>query len=822
MKPDRPRSLIKVLLDLLLSLLPVLILVFWLLQLPWQVGVVLAIALFVALVPLVRKNKFEAASRVSGLLTALIKSLAISIMWYVPAYWNVLLAAVAMLSGVFLQAIWERLIGLVSTVPDVQRVEQRDGHPGASAWGGGEPTHTPEGEPIRICGGGEIAMGGPVVLDYLFPDGVFLQGLGSSACFSTDGRYFAAPLPSRQAWGLVVLDRHERRLYQSDFSKFWEIDAFTPETIYGRYSPLTSDQSFAVQLDELLADAQVVDLVAVQDLWLPADGQKFTCPTELELSAPPAGPHRLTATPYLPESLRTLDHPLQPLNYPAYRLAVDGQVSDLLISEDNRVLWRSDGLSLCCRARKIGSAETWAQTYWLWTPTEGWRALPAPWKQADDAVLLHHGEPLALDESAIRIDAWFDYPDLSQGRHGTRLDHIFSEVDTIEGYSPEGHMRTVSCKGTALQLMLSLNSQGGRGEAVVESAALSTGERAQLRWLFDRQDGQGIYSCCIGNWNLPGQWLLDHRVSNCGRYLALLPDPDAEAVSGAVVVVDVEQHQLIQSEPMLVVRLQDFRDGVLRLINIMGRRHPDESGVALHRVSESASEPGQASAFLSRDDGSDLVYQSVRLVLHENVLTPVPDWRLVDQPQVAVADGDFVYPAPNGTDAAWLFGAVTEYDDSWLREREPRMKAFLLTESGCALGGLSPSMMWSADGRYLALTRMLPERNEQGIRPWQLLLLELQTGQLYKWPSPIGNLPWFEHFDEKGLRIRVYESVWQAEEDQGESQFFSLQTLLQHPFMELLSGEGGLRVSPGQHKNLAWWQTLERSPLTEWRRQRSF
>src|SRR5690606_28787759 len=126
----------------------------------------------------------------------------------------------------------------------------------------------------------------------------------------------------------------------------------------------------------------------------------------------------------------------------------------------------------------------------------------------------------------------------------------------------------------------------------------------------------------------------------------------------------------------------------------------------------------------------------------------------------------------------------------------------------------------SADGRYLALARMLLERNEQGIRPWQLLLLEPQTGQLYRWPNPIGNLPWFEYFDAQGLGARVYKSAWHTEADKGESQFFSLKTLLQQPFMELLPSEGGLRVSPGQHKNLALWQALDRSPLTDWKRLR--
>lgn len=131
-----------------------------------------------------------------------------------PEWWGILVAIVSIIGGLAGVSAWERRLGLVLVSLK-----------GASAWGGNEPQLTPEGEPIRVFNHGEIAMGGPTYCDYLFPDGVLLQGLGSSAVFSSDGRYFAAPVPSRQAWGLVVLDRQQRQLYRCADSGLWELDA---------------------------------------------------------------------------------------------------------------------------------------------------------------------------------------------------------------------------------------------------------------------------------------------------------------------------------------------------------------------------------------------------------------------------------------------------------------------------------------------------------------------------------------------------------------------------------------------------------------------
>lgn len=784
--------------------------------LSWQTGALLVIALFAATWLAACMKRVRAASWFSHVLTGLIIGLSISLLRHLPAYWNVPAGLLVFVAGLGVQGIWERRNGLTEKVSG-KEPDPDGGRRGASAWGGGWPSHTPEGEPMRVLGAGEIAMGGPVTCDYLFPDGVLLCGLGGSACFSTDGRYFAAPVPSRQAWGLAVLDRRERRLYRSHYAGFWELDEFNAEAIRGRYSPLTSDESSTVSLDELLAGSEVFDLVGVQDLWLTPEWLEHAHQTERKLPAPPAGNHRATATRFLPVSLRGLEYPLMPLSRPSYAIAVNGQASNLLIDNDSPIIWRQDGQALCCQARPMTPGPAPAVgAHWLWTAADGWRPLPHPWVWVGGEPSVACGDLAALDGTSVRIAAHLDHPSPSQGRCGTRLDRVSGDVPAVTGYTPDGRMQTGTCRCTTLRLALPLGSPGGRGAAVVESDPLGIGECARLHWLFDREGGQGVYACRIGDWNLPGQWQLDHRVSDCGGYLALLPAPGEDGVAGEAVVVDVRRRAFIHSRPMLVARLQDFHGGALRLVCIAGRRDEAATGSALQCFQEAAPLPGHASAFLAPRSGSALVYQSLWLAVRDGALVPLPDWRLVDRTQLAIADGDFVYPAPDGRDAAWLFGAATEYDDSWLRENTPRRNGCLLTASGCALGGLAPAMIWSADSRYLALTRLLAARDGRGVRSWQLLLLEPEAGRLYTMADPIGSMPQFERFDASGLRLLVHKYDWLVEDDAGTPRLVSWETLLALPCTPLTRYDGGWRLAPDQEDSLALWQALDRRPLQDW------
>lgn len=137
-----------------------------------------------------------------------------------PGFWLGLGGGLlAVIGGVLLQIRFERGLRLERQAPQALDVPLPAG---GSAWGGEAPERTPEGEPIRLFDGGEIAMGGPLVCHYLMPDGCFIPDCNPSARFSSDGRHFVSPIPSRGAWGLAIFDRQERLLYRCAVDNFWE------------------------------------------------------------------------------------------------------------------------------------------------------------------------------------------------------------------------------------------------------------------------------------------------------------------------------------------------------------------------------------------------------------------------------------------------------------------------------------------------------------------------------------------------------------------------------------------------------------------------
>ncbi|WP_241356984.1 hypothetical protein, partial [Escherichia coli] len=74
----------------------------------------------------------------------------------------------------------------------------------------------------------------------------------------------------------------------------------------------------------------------------------------------------------------------------------------------------------------------------------------------------------------------------------------------------------------------------------------------------------------------------------------------------------------------------------------------------------------------------------------------------------------------------------------------------LLTASGIGLGNLAAPMIWSADGRYLALTRHVQRYEESDLErdQWRLLLLDVQERTLRRYRDDLGEYPCFDSFDD--------------------------------------------------------------------------
>lgn len=778
-------------------------------------GLILVLAVLVGLCA--RLGRKNIAERLSVLLSTTLIGLCIALFGSVPGWWGVVLVPVVLIGGLAALSTYERRLGLSKAQPEP--ITRDTPATSTSAWSGSDLL-TPEGELIRTLDWGELCMGGPTYGSYLFPDGVLLSGLGSSVRFSSGGRYFAAPLPGRDGWGLLILDRQERTVYRhADMGQFWELDSFTDETLIGRCSPLVDNQAYRIALADLLKPELAVPLQAVTDLWLEPGWQHGEPVAERAFDAP-AGGHYLRAVRHMPQSLRGLDDPMLPLRYPSYRLQVDDQLSDLMIDDSEDVVWRADGEALVCRAAHLGELR-WSRDYWLWQAGQGWRQLSTPWVSVEDEPDMGWDNVLELGEQAIQIEAAFDHAYTNRLGFGYALYHTPSDVEVAIGHDAEGRLLTGEFQRTQVRLVLPLTGEARRGAGEVLSRPLADGQCARFTWQHDNAQGRlGAYACHIADWCIPGEWLLDHRVSGCGRYLALVAFADAPAVPGRVCVVDIEQHRVLSTpQPLRVARLLDFQVSQLSLIHVLGRLSEGEQDTPLRRFDQAAPAAERAARFLERREDSRLFYQDLTLQVGGDELQPLPAWRLVDCPQAANADGDFVLPAPNGHDAAWLFGAESEYRDHYLREHFPRQGGCLLTASGLALANVGPSMIWSADGRYLALTRFIDRmqsRHQVETDQWHLLLLDTQARTLRDTATHIGCMPLFLGFDEDGIEVRTFASDWQVEDDPGDVRRIALTDLL--PMYEApLQARGDLWLLPEELQRAGQWQRLERDHLQAWR-----
>lgn len=778
-------------------------------------AVALSFALLTGLCALLKWPKF--AKALSWLLTAAVIGLCFSVFNWMSSWWGIPVCVVMLLVGMAGVSSYERYLGLTKVKP--QPIEA-PAQCGASAWSGADLL-TPEGEPVRCLSMGEIAMGGPTYGTYLFPDGVLLDGLGSSLRFSSSGRYLAAPLPSRERWGLLIFDRQEKRVYRNaEIGQFWEIDEFTDQAISGRHSPLVGNQGYRMALADLLAQSEGVDLVAVRDLWLEPGWHQASADKRFPA---PAGEHRLRGISHLPDNLRELDDPTELLRYPTLRLEIDGALSELLIDADEQPLWRADGQALVCHAITLAATRRWPRQLWLWQADLGWRQLPEGWFQAEDEPDLSWEAPILLDQDQLQLAGTFNAPYLDHLHFGYWLHSTYSDNEVGVGHDDEGRILLGEYRRSRLTLLQSLTGQGARGAGALLSQPLLGDVTARFDWLRDSQNGRlGAYASRIGDWQLEGEWLLDHRVSDCGRYLALVAFAEAPAVPHRVCVADLQQRRLLPyaGQP-LVARLLDFRGGVLSLAQVLGRFGRDERDTPLRRFDQAAPAAERAARFVEGDDNTRPYYQPLALRVGEQELQALPNWRLAERPQVANADGDFVLPAPGGRDAAWLFGAQSEFCDHYLRERHPRGGGCLLTASGLALANLGPSLIWSEDGRYLALTRHI--RRMEASEPadtdqWHLLLLDVQQRTLRDTASHIGCMPQFLRFDTSGIELRVLPSDWEHEDSASEWQArrIELSQLLALCTVEF-EAHGTLWLPPEELVRAGQWQRLESSHLQPWR-----
>ncbi|TBV04385.1 ferredoxin [Phytopseudomonas dryadis] len=734
-----------------------------------------------------------------------------------PGY---LLGLFSILAGLYGLSLFERYAGLRLTrarpaaeplPPEVMPSR------GRSAWNGPAPETTPQGEPVRVLGASEIAMGGPQLCDYLLPDGAIISNASPSATFSEDGRYFVSPVPSRDRWGLLLYDRQEQRLYRCrDEQRFWELDR-VDDRVYGRHSPLTSNAPASESLETLKNGAEAVPMVSIADIRVAQDELDGFDPerAEVQLPAPPQAP-RVTSQPWLPHSLRELPDPLQPLRSPAGELHLDGQPSGLLLNGQDAPLWRADGLAFACAARERSSQ---TPGYWLWQADAGWRRLGEPPRPLADEVHTGGCELLALDADQLVFSTSLGHPSLSEGRYGALHSFSFAPLAVVAATDAQGLERWIEIPLATLQPLLALDAGHGAC-AAFRSAELYDG--SHLHWQRQRMATDGRYAayrCRIGDWTLPGEWLLDHRLDEQGERIALVAFADSPALAQRLAVVDVRARRLHYCDEALPgLHLQGFREGRIHLLCLRGR-----SLVHEHRPGRAAP-PGRlqgcdfplqaeevALGLTERAEETRPYYQQVTLEWLDGRWQARPSTRIATVTQHAQAASDYLLPAPAGGDSAYLFGFTTRYRRE--AAHAPHGGGWLLTASGCGIGDLAPPAIWSADGRYLALCRYLPRGAETDLKhdAWRLLLLDCQARTLRRFSESLGQQPLFESFEHDLQFSSLRDEDGDAQGPRRRS-VYRLEHLLQAP-AQPLGAAGKQRWLPAEQQCWAHYWARQSVPV---------
>lgn len=205
---------------------------------------------------------------------------------------------------------------------------------GVSAWSGSAsggstlPDHDGSRVLWRFYDSGEICMGGPTFGDVVFTNGCAFQGVGPSVAIADDGRYAAMTLPSRDTWGMLLVDFEQRLAYHLSAREVpWEIDAISDGRIQGRISPLTGDTPVSLAIDQLVAEQEAIPLVQDDGWWLLDDAHRRPLPTYDAVSVSSSGGnHTLT---FVPDRRPFRDNPFRRFETPSYALLVDRCLLDL-------------------------------------------------------------------------------------------------------------------------------------------------------------------------------------------------------------------------------------------------------------------------------------------------------------------------------------------------------------------------------------------------------------------------------------------------------------------------------------------------------------
>ena len=219
---------------------------------------------------------------------------------------------------------------------DVDHRRDSVGQTGTSAWAGDNSgkADIADASGSYMCyeyfARSEICMGGPTVGDAIFSNKCAFSDVGPSIVLSEDGRYAAMSLPSRNEWGMLIVDLHEKRTYAPDNIGFWEFDRIEKGVIYGRHSPITHNTGLTLSIEKAIASATELPMVQDDGWWVIENEwrEPFTQYPAVTIASNQRA-HKLI---FVPDLKPFQNNPFLRYRNPSYSVLVD----DVLLALDTR------------------------------------------------------------------------------------------------------------------------------------------------------------------------------------------------------------------------------------------------------------------------------------------------------------------------------------------------------------------------------------------------------------------------------------------------------------------------------------------------------
>lgn len=422
---------------------------------------------------------------------------------------------------------------------------------GSSAWSGtasgGSAQPGSDGSRVlwHFHDTGEICMGGPTYGDVVFSNRCAFRGVGPSVAIADDGHYAAMTQPSRETWGLLLVDFERRLAYDLSASDVpWEIDAISDGRIHGRVSPLTGDTPVSLEIDRLIAEQPAIPLVEDDGWWLLDEAQREPLPRYDAVSVGSSGGRHTLI--FVPDRRPLRDNPFLRFAAPSYALLVDGCLLDGE-TRHTKACW-IDSADHEGRFLVIGERLFDLMPEGIFAPAA---ARELPLAGADEFPHATLGDMRAGDSGMLLVEVVLlqrsfahDRAESCQESSTYPWDEETVDYRAVDGQA-QRRLRTRIERHAVYRIDLPAYVRGGsqRLATVIE---LTNRARPACRAELFPLPGYGPatpyapYRCATSCGVDPGPVTGEFAWSHCGRYLALVVAEAPPAVPGTIRIIDFE------------------------------------------------------------------------------------------------------------------------------------------------------------------------------------------------------------------------------------------------------------------------------------------